>query len=76
MFGITALQIINTRANLLAAGRVLDDIVLDKYTFVRDAYLQRRGVKLFGNGDDDYPDYEDPRDNAATAPQPAASAAR
>lgn len=74
VYSITTLQIINSRANLLAAGSVLDSIVLDKYTFVRDAYLQRRGVKLFGN-DDDYPDYEDPREDAeATSPLPAASA--
>ena len=51
---LTALQIVNTRAAFLPAGRVLDDIVLDKYTFIRDAYLQRRGVRLFG--DDAYPD--------------------
>jgi phospholipid-binding lipoprotein MlaA len=39
---ITTLQIINTRANLLGATQVLDQIALDKYTFIRDAYLQRR----------------------------------
>ena len=39
---LMGLQIINTRANLLGASRVLDDIALDKYTFLRDAYLQRR----------------------------------
>ncbi len=35
-FGITVLQIINTRANLLGATQVLDDIAPAKYTFVRD----------------------------------------
>lgn len=61
--GITALQIINSRANFLAAGRMLDDIVLDKYTFIRDAYLQRRGTRLLGEDEyQDYPedDYSDP----------------
>ncbi len=52
--GLSVLQIVNTRANFLSAGRVLDDIVLDKYTFVRDAYLQRRGVRLMG--EDAYPE--------------------
>lgn len=60
--GITVLQIINARAGFLQAGRVLDDIVLDKYTFVRDAYLQRRGARLMG--EDAYPEddyvYEPP----------------
>lgn len=40
---ITALQTINARSNFLRASEVLDDIALDKYTFFRDAYLQRRG---------------------------------
>ncbi|OYU29445.1 MAG: ABC transporter [Burkholderiales bacterium PBB2] len=48
---LTALQLINARANFLRAGEMLDGIALDKYTFIRDAYLQRRGS--FGN-DDEY----------------------
>ena len=39
---VYSLQLVNKRAGLLNASRVLDDIALDKYTFVRDAYLQRR----------------------------------
>lgn len=42
-FGATVLNGINARANFLRAGEMLDDIALDKYTFYRDAYLQRRG---------------------------------
>jgi phospholipid-binding lipoprotein MlaA len=48
---ITTLQIINTRANLLGATRVLDEIALDKYTFIRDAYLQRRRSLVY-DGDE------------------------
>ena len=44
---LTALQIVNTRSSLLGATRVIDDIALDKYTFIRDAYLQRRGSLVF-----------------------------
>lgn len=36
------LSLVNTRAELLGATRLLDDIALDRYTFVRDAYLARR----------------------------------
>lgn len=36
------LDLVNLRANFLKAGQLLDDIALDKYTFLRDAYLQRR----------------------------------
>ena len=56
-FGITTLQIINTRASLLGASRVIDDISLDKYTFIRDAYLQRRRSLVF---DGDVPETPDP----------------
>ena len=63
--GLTLLQIVNTRANLLGASRVLDDIALDKYTFVRDAYLQRRRSLVY---DGDAPDTDD----AAGAAPPVA----
>jgi len=69
--GITALQIVNTRANLLGAGRLLDDIALDKYSFIRDAYLQRRRSLVF---DGDAPPLPEPAD-APAAPAPAASPA-
>jgi phospholipid-binding lipoprotein MlaA len=60
---ITALQIINARSNFLRAGELLDGIALDKYTFYRDAYLQRRGSI---ERDDDF---------EVLVPEPAASAA-
>jgi phospholipid-binding lipoprotein MlaA len=39
---LKGLNIIDTRADLLNASRVLDQAALDPYAFVRDAYLQRR----------------------------------
>jgi len=66
--GLTVLQIVNARAGLLGATRVIDDIALDKYTFVRDAYLQRRRSLLF---DGDPPDIKEP---AGDNPTGAASA--
>jgi len=63
--GLGFLQILNTRSSLLGATRVIDDIALDKYTFVRDAYLQRRRSLVF--------DGEEPETPAA--PDEAASAA-
>jgi phospholipid-binding lipoprotein MlaA len=36
------LDIVRTRADLLKAGKILDDAALDPYSFMRDAYLQRR----------------------------------
>ena len=53
---IVGMQIINIRAGLLGASRVLDDIALDKYTFVRDAYLQRRRSLVFDGDEPATPD--------------------
>ena len=56
-FGVVGLQIVNTRAKLLGASQVIDDIALDKYTFVRDAYLQRRRSLVFdGDAPPESPD--------------------
>jgi ABC-type transporter lipoprotein component MlaA len=35
-------RLINTRANLLDASRIVEEAALDKYSFTRDDYLQRR----------------------------------
>ncbi|MGV8803908.1 MAG: MlaA family lipoprotein [Polaromonas sp.] len=40
---LTGLRLVDTRTNLLGAGNLLDQAALDKYTFTRDIYLQRRG---------------------------------
>lgn len=37
-----SLRVVDTRAQLLQAGKLLEGAALDKYRFVRDAYLQRR----------------------------------
>ena len=70
--GVTILNAINTRANFLRAGEMLEDIALDKYTFYRDAYLQRRG----SFDDDDEVEVLVPASpaSAASAAAPAAPA--
>lgn len=79
---ILGTYIIDTRANLLDADRLVDEVALDRYSFIRDAYIQRRNAMVNSrrnNGDaslpdysDDLPDYSDPEDDAATgnAPKP------
>lgn len=47
------LRAVDLRASLLRAGEVLDGAALDKYSFTRDAYLQRRGVAMEPNGDEE-----------------------
>jgi phospholipid-binding lipoprotein MlaA len=39
---VTTLEIVNLRANLLNATALLDRVALDRYSFLRDAHLQRR----------------------------------
>ncbi len=43
---ILGLYIVDTRASLLEADRLVEQIALDKYSFIRDAYLQRRKAML------------------------------
>ncbi len=52
---LTGVQLIDTRARLLGASRLLDDIALDKYVFVRDAYLTRRRNQVYDGDPPDEP---------------------
>lgn len=56
LWGLAA---INTRSNLIDTGDLVDDLALDPYSFVRDAYLQRRQRRISGD-DDALPDYSLP----------------
>ena len=40
--GSTVLRVVNQRANLLNASQLLEDAAFDKYSFLRDTYLQGR----------------------------------
>lgn len=52
--GVSVLKVVNTRANLLGASQLLDQIALDRYSFIRDAYLARRRSQVYdGNPPDD-----------------------
>ena len=73
-YSLTALNIVNTRSNLLGATRVLDDIALDKYSFIRDAYLQRRRSLVFDGNEPPPPDTSEP-DEPAPASAPASAPA-
>jgi phospholipid-binding lipoprotein MlaA len=49
-----ALRLVDIRSNLLRAGQLLQDAALDKYSFTRDAFLQRRRSEIHdGNPPDD-----------------------
>jgi len=76
-YSLTATSVINTRASLLGATGLLDDIALDKYVSVRNAYLQRRRNLVY-DGDppiEDEPVYDEPPLDPPAAPAAAVDAA-
>ena len=53
--GIYVLRGVNIRSNLLRASTVLDEVALDKYSFTRDVFLQRRRAEMFDGDPPDLP---------------------
>lgn len=62
--GLTVLRVVNLRATYLGAGEVVEGAALDKYSFIRDSYLQRQRNR-------DY-DGNPPEDDAAAEADSAA----
>lgn len=65
---LLGLYAIDARAGLLDADRLVSDVALDRYSFIRDAYLQRRKSQVNRRrsndtskdySDNDLPDYSD-----------------
>jgi phospholipid-binding lipoprotein MlaA len=65
---LIAWQTINLRANLLDAGNLVDDVALDKYAFIRDAYLQRRQNLIYDGDPPDDEQMDDPSKDDPPAP--------
>jgi phospholipid-binding lipoprotein MlaA len=63
-----SLRTVDTRASLLTAGRAVEDAALDKYAFLRDAYVQRRQSMI----DDDSNRARDRRSDAGDQPSTSA----
>jgi len=60
-WGLYGLNVVSTRANLLGASDLLEGAAIDRYSFIRNAYLQRRRY-LLSDGrstDNNLPDYGD-----------------
>jgi phospholipid-binding lipoprotein MlaA len=67
------LQFVSVRSDLLAATNVLQEAALDKYSFVRDAYMQRRRAQVSGEENPlPLPKYEE---DSGASEVPAAPAA-
>lgn len=67
---LMALRLVNLRANFLGAGDVLEQAALDKYSFSREIYLQRRRA-LVGRETEKEERYDLP--DPAAVEQPAAA---
>jgi phospholipid-binding lipoprotein MlaA len=62
------LRLVNDRANLLPADKVIEEAALDKYSYMRDAYLQRRRNLIHdGNPPREVEANAEPADPAASA---------
>jgi phospholipid-binding lipoprotein MlaA len=48
-YGGAALRVVDMRAGVLDASNLIEDAALDRYEFIRDAYLQRRAGKISSN---------------------------
>jgi len=60
---ITGLRVVNARNTYYEAGDLLDGAAIDKYSFLRDAYIQRREYQIREGQDDEeprLPPYENP----------------
>ncbi|MEO5669912.1 MAG: VacJ family lipoprotein [Ramlibacter sp.] len=84
-YALYTLRVVDGRSNLLRLGSVIDEAALDKYSFTRDAYMQRRRADIFESKEsdgaepkvDEPPTRGGPRPRAAPAPgQPASAPAR
>ncbi len=64
---------ISRRADLLSAENVMDGAILDRYSFIRDAYLQRR-QSLVCDGKLPHDSYEDESDSLDAPAAPASPA--
>jgi phospholipid-binding lipoprotein MlaA len=69
--GAYALRIIDKRSNLLRVGNVLEEAALDKYSFTRDAHLQRRRAEIFDRDSDRDVPPPLPDESAKPVPGPA-----
>lgn len=68
---LIGLDVVDTRASLLRAGEVLDEAAIDKYSFRRDVYLQKRRNDVYDGSPPPEPEPSEPPDIApAPGPRP------
>ena len=75
---VYGVRVVDTRSNLLRVSSVLEEASLDKYSFTRDAYLQRRRAEVFDHDEERDVPPALPEDGSDPVPagQPAAAPKR
>jgi phospholipid-binding lipoprotein MlaA len=68
-FALTSLHVVSVRAGLLSATKTLDEIALDKYSLIRDAYLARRRRLVYDGDPPDEPEQSDTEPTEDTPPK-------
>ncbi len=66
---VTSVQLVQLRAELLDTTKLLDQVALDKYSFVREAFLARRLDQIF-DGAPPLPKFEDEPADEPAKPAP------
>lgn len=69
-YGLSALELLSIRAGLLSATKLLDEVALDRYSFLRDAYLARRRDAVY-DGAAPMERFEDDAADPPAKPAPA-----
>ena len=59
-WGLTTLELVHARSDLLSATSLLEQVAFDKYSFVRDSYLARRRSLVFDGNPPEEPEEEEP----------------
>ncbi len=70
-YSVLAVELVDTRTKLLSATKLLDQVALDRYSFLRDAYLAQRRDALYDGAPPLEAFDDDPGDGPA---KPAAAA--
>jgi phospholipid-binding lipoprotein MlaA len=75
--GLYVLRVVDVRSNLLRASDVLEGAALDRYSFLRDSYLQRRRAEIGPPrvGKDDGSDGQEPELESGAAQPPGGAPA-
>lgn len=69
-YGVTTLEVVHQRALLLGTTALVDQVALDRYSFLRDGYLARRRDQVYDGAPplealEDFDDFDDEDDKPA-----------